>query len=279
MQNAISIFNFNQSQVRIQFHNGEPYFCLTDVAEILNIQNTKQSRFNLKEAGVHKMYVSHESGKKLATFINEPNLYRVIFRSNKPEAVKFQDWIFEEVIPQIRQTGAYSASPKPTKDERTGLRQAVTMLVGKADINHSAAYKLVHHRFGVASIEDLTHEQIPQAIEYVHRLILDGEVLDKPKNHTVALPEFELVRIAQYLSKTYLSMQLFHELHRALCMVSPHFTKRTREEVENNLPLLRGIVHHLQDYSGSLKDPFFNEQFAKSMQFLGRITPQCLAFR
>jgi prophage antirepressor-like protein len=45
--------------------------------------------------------------------INEPNLYRLIFRSNKKEAKAFQDWVFEEVLPAIRQTGSYSVHPQP----------------------------------------------------------------------------------------------------------------------------------------------------------------------
>ena len=40
-------------------------------------------------------------------YVNEPNLYRVIFQSRKPEARKFQDWIFNEVLPIINRTGAY----------------------------------------------------------------------------------------------------------------------------------------------------------------------------
>ncbi len=42
-------------------------------------------------------------------FINEPNLYRIIFRSNKTEALNFQNWVFAEVLPSIRKTGSYSA--------------------------------------------------------------------------------------------------------------------------------------------------------------------------
>ena len=113
--NQVQHFNFNQSQVRVEMHNGEPLFCLTDVAQILEIQNTKSSRFNLKEDGVHKMYLTDKLGRNQeATFISEPNLYRVIFRSNKAEAIKFQDWIFEEVIPTIRPLN----STKPREKQR-----------------------------------------------------------------------------------------------------------------------------------------------------------------
>ena len=131
--NQVQHFNFNQSQVRVEMHNGEPLFCLTDVAQILEIQNTKSSRFNLKEDGVHKMYLTDKLGRNQeATFISEPNLYRVIFRSNKAEAIKFQDWIFEEVIPTIRKTGGYQAKSTPSvKDQlptRDELIQVIYML-------------------------------------------------------------------------------------------------------------------------------------------------------
>lgn len=50
--------------------------------------------------------------KQSHTFIDEPNLYRVIFRSDKPEARKFQDWVFEDVLPSIRKTGQYRVATR-----------------------------------------------------------------------------------------------------------------------------------------------------------------------
>ena len=76
--NAIQTFNFHSKEVRTATDlNGDVYFCLTDVADVLEISNANPSRFNLDEAGVHKMYISYPSGWKQVTFINEPNLYRV----------------------------------------------------------------------------------------------------------------------------------------------------------------------------------------------------------
>ncbi len=105
----ISTFNFHQHPVRIETVDNEPMFCLKDVTRILGIQNNKVRRFKLNDNGVHKMYLTDNLGRQQqVTFINEPNLYRVIFRSNKAEAVKFQNWVFEQVLPQIRQTGQYN---------------------------------------------------------------------------------------------------------------------------------------------------------------------------
>ncbi|ENX8353277.1 hypothetical protein DA322_06820 [Neisseria gonorrhoeae] len=182
---TLSIFQFQAEQsVRVEFQNNEPLFCLTDVARILEISNANPLRFNMKRDGVHKMYSVDTKGRKNEiTYINEPNLYRVIFRSNKPEAVKFQDWIFEEVIPQIRKTGGYQIGQKTTADDRTGLRQAVAALVGRKGIDYSSAYSMVHQRFNVESVEGIPAGKLPEAVAYVHALTLHtgltGEVLDR----------------------------------------------------------------------------------------------------
>ena len=112
MNELIQTFNFGINEVRTAIKdNDDVYFCLTDVATILEISNANPSRFSLDEAGVHKMYISYPSGSKQVTFINEPNLYRVIFRSNKAEALQFQDWVFNDVLPTIRKTGSYNNKP------------------------------------------------------------------------------------------------------------------------------------------------------------------------
>ncbi|MDM3533644.1 phage antirepressor N-terminal domain-containing protein [Serratia marcescens] len=75
--------------------------------------------------------------------------------------------------------GAAVRKSGTTVDERTPLRDAVNMLVSKKHLMYPEAYSIIHQRFAVESIEDLTPEQIPQAIEYVHRVVLDGEYLGK----------------------------------------------------------------------------------------------------
>lgn len=105
-----SIFNFNEHGVRIAFDaNNEPLFCLADVCGVLGIKNQNPKRFNLDTGGLHKMSSPTTSGVQSLTFISEENLYRIIFRSNKKEALNFQDWVFKDVLPTIRKTGSYSA--------------------------------------------------------------------------------------------------------------------------------------------------------------------------
>lgn len=110
MQNQISTFNFKSQPVRIQSVNNEPYFCLTDVCFVLGVNRRSSEAFRLNEKGCNKIAVPTQGGVQEIVFINEPNLYRIIFRSNKSQAIDFQNWVFEEVLPQIRKTGQYSQS-------------------------------------------------------------------------------------------------------------------------------------------------------------------------
>lgn len=105
-----SIFNFNKHGVRVALSDtNEPLFCLADVCKALDMQRANPSRFNLNPKGTHSLCTPTTSGNQTLTFISEENLYRIVFRSNKPEALNFQNWVFAEVLPTIRKTGSYSA--------------------------------------------------------------------------------------------------------------------------------------------------------------------------
>ena len=112
MNELIQTFNFGVNEVRTAIKdNGDVYFCLKDIATVLGIQDTQTKNFNLDEKGVEKIPTPTKGGIQNITFVNEPNLYRVIFRSNKAEARQFQDWVFNEVLPTIRKTGSYNSKP------------------------------------------------------------------------------------------------------------------------------------------------------------------------
>ncbi len=112
MSHQISTFNFKSHQVRIRSFNNEPYFCLSDVCDVLGLNRRSAETFNLNEKGCNNIATLTKGGEQIITFINEPNLYRIIFKSRKAEAVEFQNWVFEEVLPQIRKTGKYQLKPK-----------------------------------------------------------------------------------------------------------------------------------------------------------------------
>lgn len=106
----------NLGSVRTCLHQNEPYFCLKDACDILGIKNNRDAQSRLNQKGVAITDTLTKGGKQKILYINESNLYKLIFSSRKPEAKKFEDWITSEVIPSIRKTGSYSLEYKTPKN-------------------------------------------------------------------------------------------------------------------------------------------------------------------
>lgn len=118
VMNNLQIFkNDKFGEMRTTEINNTPYICLTDVCKILDIKNVSDCKDRLNLDGVVTNEVGVQTGyrkdgtpaiqKVRATFINESNLYKVIFQSRKPEAEQFTEWVTSEVLPSIRKTGGY----------------------------------------------------------------------------------------------------------------------------------------------------------------------------
>jgi len=107
-------FSYHDLTVRTKVNDeGEPMFCLADVAKVLNLRNSKD--FTKSDwcdgDGVEIFSLTDSLGREQeATFISEPNLYALVMRSTKPEAKAFSRWVTHEVLPQIRKAGSYSVA-------------------------------------------------------------------------------------------------------------------------------------------------------------------------
>ncbi len=164
--NNISVFNFKSNNVRIEIKDNEVLFCLSDVATALGIKNANPSRFNMNSNGVHKMYsVDSLQRKNELTFINEPNLYRVIFRSNKKEAIAFQDWVFEEVLPTIRKTGEYRVTIN--EEQQRLIQEAVNAKVYREKTHHQTVYSELKTKFKVAKYNQLPANKFDECIAWL----------------------------------------------------------------------------------------------------------------
>nr|DAP20420.1 MAG TPA: repressor domain protein [Bacteriophage sp.] len=196
----LSTFNFESNSIRTLAIDNEPWFVAKDVCDTLKISNVSDALLKLdddEKATIGLTDSQAGNGAQSISIISESGMYTLILRCR--DAVKkgsiphrFRKWVTSEVLPQIRKTGSYS---KTTVDQRTGLRNAVNMLVSKKGLIYSDAYHLIHQRFNVESIEDLTLEQLPQAVEYIHKIVLEGElIIEKKKelNMNLNLTENEL---------------------------------------------------------------------------------------
>lgn len=122
MENNLQIFNNDKfGEVRTSILNGEPCFMLADVCRVLEIVNPTRAKERLNEKGLHIMKVLTNGGEQQATFINESNLYKLVFTSRKKEAEAFADWVTGEVLPSIRKTGSYSIKQEVTEYQKKEL--------------------------------------------------------------------------------------------------------------------------------------------------------------
>lgn len=113
---ALINFQYQGVQVRTQRdEGGEPLFCLADVCKVLDgNQPNKVAEAIREEFGCTELNSAHIvdalGRQQNATFITEPQLYFVLFRSRSELAKPFRRWVDSEVLPAIRKTGSYSTN-------------------------------------------------------------------------------------------------------------------------------------------------------------------------
>ncbi|EGE1183109.1 phage antirepressor Ant [Escherichia coli] len=140
---------------------------------------------------------------------------------------------------------------KTSVAERTPLRDAVNMLVGKKGLRYDDAYNMVHQRFGIDSIDELSIEQIPLAVEYIHRVVLEGEFIGKQEKKTNELSAKEansLVWLWDYANR---SQALFRELYPALKQIQSNYSGRCHDcgyEFSRIIDIARDVlINHTRD--------------------------------
>ena len=110
MSNELKLFEhekFGKLEIYID-EQGREWFPATELAKTLGYKNPQEAiRKHCKEAGCVNRSVSYPSGTKQKKYINEGNLYRLLAKSKIKGAEEFESWIFDEVLPTIRKTGAY----------------------------------------------------------------------------------------------------------------------------------------------------------------------------
>lgn len=126
-------FSFESNLIRVITLDDRPMFNARDVATALDYANPSKAYQDhcksLKKLSYNEMLElnwpnPNPQGEYL---IPEADVFRLVMRSKKPEAERFQDWVCEEVLPTIRRTGSYTpADPVLTSYRRaTGILKEV----------------------------------------------------------------------------------------------------------------------------------------------------------
>ncbi|EMO5817287.1 phage antirepressor N-terminal domain-containing protein [Raoultella planticola] len=172
-------------------HNGEPYTPMKPIIDGMGMdwasQFTKlKQRFKTSIVKITMQLPGDNQRRdliclalrKLAGWLQtiSPNKVRPEIRD---KVIQYQEECDDVLYEYWTKGGVKNPRKKTTVDERTPLRDAVNMLVSKRHMMYPEAYAMIHQRFNVESIEDLDATQIPDAIEYVHRVALEGEFIGK----------------------------------------------------------------------------------------------------
>ena len=183
-------------------HGGEPQVPMRPVVEGMGLdwasQYTKiKQRFNTSVVMItmqlpgdnQRREVVCLNLRKLAGWLHTINVGKV--RPELREKVARYQEECDDVLYQYWVNGeAKNPRKKTTVEERTPLRDAVNMLVGKKGLRYGDAYNMVHQRFDVDSIDELELDQIPQAVEYIHRVVLEGDYIGKQEELPLAPAQF-----------------------------------------------------------------------------------------
>lgn len=120
---------FNSNTTRVVDIDGEPWFVVSDVCVALEYYLTSKGRPNVTvacrplgsdEVGMYRIQTPSPNHPDLYTnmkIIAESGLYKMIMRSDKPEARTFQDWVTKVVLPAIRKDGGYIMGVVTTRQQ------------------------------------------------------------------------------------------------------------------------------------------------------------------
>lgn len=147
MNEVVLFKNKDFGNIRVLGDHLKPMFVAKDVAEALGYTNTNDAIQKFCN-GVAKRYpISDSLGRmQKVRVIYEPDLYRLIFGSKLKSAIKFQNWVFEEVLPKIRQQGYYSSNQKVALQDRrldlpdTPCRDIIEQQIKKIEMKENVEF-------------------------------------------------------------------------------------------------------------------------------------------
>lgn len=189
----MNILTFNTVTLHpIQQNDDQVWITSTELAQALGYK---------QENAVSKIYNrrSDEFHMNMAQVIENPQLPSLGMRvfslrgchliaARTPVAKEFRKWVLDILDREVQ------PKTKNHKTERVVLNDAVNMLVAKTKhLNFSDAYKLIHQRFNVNGIDEISFDQIPVAVEYVHHLIALFSVDNQPNALNVRAMAMHLV--------------------------------------------------------------------------------------
>ena len=129
-------FHFQGKEIQIKVVNNEPWFLAADISKALSnndVSNMVKSA-NIKDYHVRRYLHRTNDVHREMIFVDESGMYKILMKSKKPIAEKFQDWVSEQVLPSIRNTGRYTVNKDtlPADYEQQLIKAHAALIEAKA---------------------------------------------------------------------------------------------------------------------------------------------------
>jgi len=206
MNNSIESFSFDNTNLRIIDNK---WFVAKDICDGLDIKDSakvvREINSTITELGkpdAISTRISLKVGKQMreVVCVNETGLNLLIFQSRKKSAFNFKYWIASEVLPSIRETGAYIEPPKPptlTPPQQNHIQKRVKQLVAQQiGSSYSSMWGSIKDKFHVGTYKDIEADKYPELCEFLRcepiaEVIEPSNVLSLPSG-LVAINETRL---------------------------------------------------------------------------------------
>ena len=229
---------FHNAELFLVEHYGQPYTPMKPIVEGMGL-DWKSQFVKLKQrfasTVVEITIVANDGKERLMTCLPVKKIFGWLMTISpnkvKPElrdtVIKYQEEC-DDVLWDYWTKGKV-VNPRTSKVERTPLHDAHAMLVAKTKhLNSSDAWKIIHQRFNVKSIDEIPYDAIPVAVEYVHHLIALYSNAEKYKNtepNILAVLHDENVQYLMWYVPI-LAKFIKNELHPALQAIQSNYAGR-----------------------------------------------------
>ncbi|WP_249963482.1 P22AR C-terminal domain-containing protein [Histophilus somni] len=236
----MTTLTFQTTTLSVINQNNQTYFTANEIGQALGYRNPTSDVKRIYERNIDEftpcmtalIEMQTNGGMQKVRIFSLRGCHLIGMLSHTKVAKAFRKWVLDILDREVSQT-----EHKTTVDDRTGLRNAVNMLVSKKGLLYNEAYNLVHHYMNVESIEDIPADKLQSAVEYVHKICLEGELIITPPKTadrdeiTISTELFEAImkhtRMAKKLAlpepeKTYDTNTTAKEIHDLVWLLYSH---------------------------------------------------------
>lgn len=256
------------SNQNISQHNG--LFSLNDLHKVsggekrhepnrfLRNQETKELIAEIESENQIAYHTVLGKGKNQGTYVCRELVYRYAMWIS----AKFSLMVIRAF--DVLNTGVIDCLPRLTSEQTLALRDAVNMATGVLKLDYSTIYKMIHQRFNVGHIKELSLEQLEQAVEYVHRLMCGSNMNEQEANYNA---QWRLIGLLEY---DRVSKEL-HQLQENLGKLSQELYRINRTKGLIYDAISQQQIHATDDYKQRLVEAqaFIAKQHESKKVFFG----------